>query len=158
MHWCHRFLKCFWNFQAFAILTSPPPHTFAPNLPKPGQKSDAKRNPAKMRNPRKISKSDKTEMWPDGESALGFGQPGQHLNILPAVLGNFAHFVNFANEKVLWYTFTNVLTYKHIALKCKNESERNAKAIQGIWQIKWKWFYIYETMYVDLMNTFHRNI
>ena len=25
MHWCHRFLKCFWNFQAFAILTSPPP-------------------------------------------------------------------------------------------------------------------------------------
>ena len=54
-----------------------------------------------MRNPRKMSKSDKTEMWPDGESALGFGQLGQHLNILPAVLGNFAHFVNFANEKVL---------------------------------------------------------
>ena len=54
-----------------------------------------------MRNPRKMSKSGRTEMWPDGQSALGFGQFGQLLNILPAVLGNFAHFVNFVNEEVL---------------------------------------------------------
>ena len=74
MHWCHRFLKCFWNFQAFAILTSPPPHTFAPNLPKPGQKSDAKRNPAKMGNSRK-EKSGKNE-----ESAKN-EQNGQNWNV-----------------------------------------------------------------------------
>ena len=94
MHWCHRFLKCFWNFQAFAILTSPPRHTFAPNLPKlarnPTQREirqkwgiREKKDAAKMRNPRKMSKSGRTEMW------AGFGQFGQHLAPLACSVEKF---------------------------------------------------------------------
>ena len=48
-----------------------------------------------------MSKSDGTEMWPDGESALGFGQFGQHLRPLACSVGEFCSLRKFCKRKGL---------------------------------------------------------
>ena len=40
-------------------------------------------------------------MWPDGESALGFGQFGQHLRPLACSVGEFCSLRKFCKRKGL---------------------------------------------------------
>ena len=56
-----------------------------------------------------MSKSGRTEMWPDGQSALGFGQFGQHLALLACRVGKFCSLLKLCKLKGLMTWFQLIL-------------------------------------------------